>query len=108
MKIHPNQVFINLKGEPINSTNERGEKTSLTLGVVLGEMALTPHKQKNGFRPLKGYELAKKFYDKKIEVEIDNADYIQLKELVENSDMYPTIIIAQTLEMLENSKEIKK
>jgi len=104
MKIDPNKIFVNLKGDVINSKDENGIKSPLTLGMVLSELALTPHKQKNGFRPLKGYELAKKFYEEK-EVEISPADFAQLKELVENSDMYNTIIIAQVLEMLEESKK---
>lgn len=103
MKINTTQEFKNLKGDVINSIDDAGVKSPLTLGVVLSEIALIPHTAKNGFRPIKGYELAKKFYNDP-EVEIDSADYIQLKELAEKVTSYSTIIIAQALLMLEESK----
>lgn len=104
MKINCGLQFQNLKGEVVNVVDEKGGKTPLTLGQVLADVALTPHKVKNGFRPLKGYELAQKFYANK-EVDIDRADFIQLKELIENNEAYTTLIIAQAIKLLSEVKE---
>ena len=74
------------------------------MGAALSEIVLTPHKDKNGFRPLKAYELAKKFTDQK-EVDIDSSDLIQLKEVAENSGAYLPIVIAQVILLLDTVKE---
>ena len=102
--INTGQNFKTLKKEIINVVDDKGKKTPLTLGQVLADVALTPHKTKNGFRPLRGYELAQKLYSNK-EIEIDTSDFIQLKELTEASEGYATIIIAQALQMLEGAKK---
>ncbi len=106
MKINCKQVFKNLKDQIINNSavEEGKKKESLTLGMVLSEVVLAPHKDKNGFRPLKGYELAKKFYNGGI-VEIDTADFVQLKELLEESETYVPMIIGQALEMLSETQK---
>lgn len=100
--INTKQKFLNLKGEIIYSSNDK-KREPLELGYVLSEIVLSPNKPKNGFRPLKGWELAKKFY-KQSEVEIETADFIQLKELVENNDSFIPMITAQAIEMLNNLK----
>lgn len=100
MILHTKTQYKNLKGELIEfgSSNE-----PLTLGDVLSEIILQPHQDKKGFRPLDAWELAKKFY-KQEEVEVNLSDFVQLKELVEESKSFYVMIIAQTLEMLETSR----
>ena len=98
MIIKTDYVLTTLNGEPI-----KGEDGPLTLGVAIANIVLSPHGSKKGFRPLKSYELAKKFYDKP-QVEIDNADLIQLKDVVESCEIVSTIITAQILEKLEEAK----
>jgi len=95
-KINTRKTFIDLKNKLVKEEN----KEPLTLGMVLANIILMPHKDKKGFRPLKAWELGKKFYDQE-EVEVDLSDFVQLKELVENNELYHTIITAQALEMLE-------
>ena len=76
----------------------------------MSEIVLTQRQDKKGFRPLDSWDLAKKFANEK-EVEINLSDFVQLKELVEDSTLFYTMIIAQTLEALERSRlteEIKK
>ena len=108
MKINITKELKNLTGELIVSKDEKSLKTEpLTVGLVLANILLSAE-PKDGFRPLKSYELAKKFYGenaKHEEVEIDNADFVQIKALVESNKQYNTIIIAQTLEMLEGAKD---
>lgn len=99
-KIKTNQTFVNLRNEEISMEN----KEKLNLGMVLAEILLVPHQDKKGFRPLKAWDLAQKFYKEK-EVEIDNADFAQLKELVENNAAYIPMITAQALEKLEVAKD---
>ena len=106
MKIDTISTFRNLKGETINvMIGEGGKKReSLTLGAALAEIVLSPHKPKNGFRPLKGYELARLFYNNQI-AEVSPADFIQIKELVEDNEIYVPLITAQIIEMLNAAKE---
>lgn len=103
MKLHLNKTFKALNGEDIKVHEEGNEKEVLTIGKVLANLVLSQHKTKKGFRPLKAYELAKKFYDQN-EVEVDQADFIQLRELVEESPDLMPIITAQILEEFEASK----
>ena len=105
-KIIINKTFKDLKGQVLKIGDEE-----LTLGKVLSDIVLTPHKEKNGFRPLKSLELAKRFYGvdaKNKEVEIDKSDFIQIKELVENNDGYFPIVLAQVIEELNKSESKEK
>ena len=101
MKILLKKVIVNLRNKPLKL-----EDQDLTLGIVLSEIVLAPHKDKNGFRPLKAWELAKKFFSDE-EVDLDKSDFIQLKEIVESSQSYNPLVIAQALESLEAVKEDK-
>ena len=109
MKINCKQTFKNLKNEDIQIVdgNDQTKKEILMLGNVIAEILLQPHKEKKGFRPLKSWELAQRFYKDK-EVEIDQADFIQLKEIVEENENYNTIIIAQTLVYFNQAEQSKK
>ena len=102
MKLKLNIKITNLKGEFIKAD----EKTDATVGLMLSNIVLEPHKDKNGFRPLKAYELAKKFFEKE-EVELDKSDVIQIKELVENC-AYQPLIVAQILEAIINAESEEK
>ena len=104
MKLKTNQTLHTIKGDPLMIPDGAGGTEVAILGTILSNIVLAPHKDKNGFRPLKAYELAQKFANQK-DVEIDNADLIQLKELVEKNEGTSTIIIAQTLLMLDAVKE---
>lgn len=105
MKLNVKQTLKTLQGEPLNVVDEKGKKIeTLTLGTVLSNIILAPHKDKNGFRPLKAYELAQKFVNQK-EVDIDTSEMIQLKEIVENNESYMPLITAQAILMLNAIKE---
>lgn len=105
MKLNTKQVFKTLQGEPLKVVDEKGKPVEiLTLGTVLSNIVLAPHKDKNGFRPLKAYELAQKFVNQK-EMDIDNSELIQLKEIVENNESYMALITAQAILMLNSVKE---
>lgn len=105
MKINVTQKFVNLKGETIYNVDENGKKKEeLTLGMVLADLVLSQRKSKDGFRPLKAYELAQQFYQKK-EVEVSLVEFLQIKELVENNEGYITLITAQVIKMLDEVKE---
>ena|SRR3990167_11333280 len=106
IKINTKQKYKNLKGEDIQYDN----KDNLTLGNVLAEILLQPHEDKQGFRPLESWDLAKKFYSQG-EVEVNLSEFIQLRELVEKSKAFIVMVVAQTIEMLENARltsEVKK
>jgi len=112
MKLNTQQQLKTLKGDPLKTSESicqfcgRGDTKGevLILGTILSNIVLAPHKDKNGFRPLRAYELAQKFVNQKV-VEIENSDLIQIKELVEKTEGTSALVIAQTLLMLESAKE---
>lgn len=102
-----NGVTITKQGNEEDPNTKPEEKEPLLLGQVLADILINTRMQKNGFRPLKSYELAKRFYGenaKKDEVEIELTELIQIKEIVENNPFYNTVITAQALEILNNAK----
>ena len=108
--INLKQTLKNFKGETFKYKEaEDGPETDMTVGKVLANIILVPQQQKDGFRTLKIYELAKKFYEKD-ELDLDRSDFIQVKERVENSTAYSVMITGQILELFEeaNDKKIKK
>ena len=110
MKINIKKIFKNLRGEILNTEDETGRTEPTTLGLVLSNIILASREPKKGFRPLKGLELGRKLYGEDAKtntVEIDKADFIQIKELVEETQIYGTIITGQVLEEFENLKEEK-
>ena len=86
-----------------NAVSDRTGET-LTLGEVLAEVVLAKI-EKDGFRPLKGWELAQKFYKDK-EVEVDDSELIQIKELLPKTG-FANSVIGQTEKMLADIKEDK-
>ena len=82
-----------------------GKKTeNVTLGLLLINIILEPHKDKPGFRPLDAYKLSQRF-DSQKEVEVTTAEWTQIRELVENSESYMPLILGQMLEMLDNCEK---
>lgn len=100
MKIDTARTFINLKGSPLKSSDDDEE---ITLGAVLANLVLTPHQQKNGFRPLKAWELAQKFYKQPV-VELDTSDFVQIKELLETTETISPLVAGQIMEYFETLK----
>ena len=101
-KFDTKQEFVDLKGEVVKQNDVNGNKLSLTVGEVLANIILAPHQNKNGFRPLKAYELAQKFMSQP-EVEIDESELIQIKEIVEVNEAYVPLITAQVIKMLNHA-----
>lgn len=99
MKLNLKQTFKTLKGEEIKS-----EDKTLTLGEVLANIVLAPHENKNGFRPLKAWELARKL-DKNEEIELDQSDLTQIKDIIENTSSALPLIKGQILEMFANAEK---
>ena len=105
MKIRTNQLLKNLRGEPLTMPIGKGNKTEkVTLGLMLTNVILEPHKDKPGFRPLDAYKLAQRF-DSQKEVEVTTAEWTQIRELVENSESYMPLVLGQMLELLDNCEK---
>ena len=104
MKIDLERKIKNLKGENLKII-ENGKETKelLTVGEVLANVVLSPHQNKKGFRPLDALKLARKFY-KDNEIDLEETELIQIRELIENSDIMP-IVQGQLLEALELVEE---
>lgn len=98
MLINLKKEIVNLKGNSIKD----GE-SPLTLGQTLAEIVLAPHKDKDGFRPLKALEMARKLYANET-YDIDQSDLIQLKKIVEENQSYIPLVTGQILETLESLK----
>lgn len=104
MRINLSQVFVNLKGETLK--NDEGKET--TLGQVLSNIVLMPQAQKKGFRPLRAWELAQKFY-KEPEIELDNSEVVQIKEILEGGEHgYTALISGQVLEMFAKAEKLSE
>ena len=105
MKIKTAQLLKNLRGESLTMPTGTGKsKEKATLGLILLNIILEPHKDKSGFRPLDAYKLAQKLESEK-EVEITTGEFIQIRELVENNETYLPIVLGQALEMLDNCEK---
>lgn len=94
MKIDLTEPMVNIKGASLEVDGE-----VLTVGVALANIVVSQHKTKGGFRPLKSWELAQKFYKDKT-IELDNADVAQLKDVIEDVQGYSDVVKGQLLEKL--------
>ena len=102
MKIKTNLLLKNLKDEPLTMPTGKGKgQEKVTLGLLLINIILETHKDKPGFRPLDAYKLAQKL-DTQKEVDVTATEFLQIKELVENNEMYLPLVLGQALEMLNN------
>jgi len=94
MKILTKQVLKDLDGKPIPKLGGG----ALTLGIAIAQM-LTNREAKTGFDPLKTYILATKFYDND-EVDIDDADWMKVKKLLESNTADSALVVGQVLKIL--------
>ena len=102
MKIKTNALLGNLKGEPLTMSTGTGKAVEkVTLGLLLINIILEPHKDKPGFRPLDAYKLSQKLHSQK-EVEVSTSEFLQIRELVEKNETYLPLVLGQALEMLDN------
>ena len=104
MKIKLHQILTNLRGESLVMSSNAKVKEKITLGLLLINVILEPHKDKPGFRPLDAYSLAKRFDNQK-EVEVTAGEFIQIRELVENNETFLPLVLGQALEMLDKSEK---
>ena len=108
MKIDLTKTFINLDNEPM----KKHEKTNelLELGEALAEIVIAPKPQGSHvkwFSPLKAIELARELKGELV-IDIDKADFAQLKEVVDANGTYRPIVTGQIMEMLESVKDESK
>ena len=84
------------------------DDSNFTLGKAIAIM-LTALRQKNDspFDKMKSYILATEFYAKN-EIEIDKADFDNIKKVVETDSVYATLISGQVLVFLNDIKAESK
>lgn len=99
MIIKLDKKLVNLKNEPLREGEEE-----LRVGKALSNIVLAPQ---TPFSPLKALEIARKLYGNS-EVEIDKADFQQLKEAIEKNKIYPPLITGQLLEWLMEYQDKNK
>lgn len=96
MKINAQKILRTLNREIIKDQ----DGTLYTIGKAIAQILIQPGADRKGMNPLKAYLLAQKFYDEK-EVELDEADAAQVKEIVEKSVAFSPIILGQILEIMK-------
>ena len=99
MKIKFSQVLKNLYGEPME---DRSSKKPLTLSMICVEALLSTDPKENidGAEKLRRFNLAKDIHEGKKD-SLSAEEVVLLKELV--AKFYPTLVVGQTLPMLDNS-----
>ena len=105
MKIKTAQLLKSLRGETlVMPLDDKKKKEKATLGLILTNIILEPHKDKPGFRPLDAYKLAQRLESQK-EVDITAGEFIQIRELVENNETFLPLVLGQVIEMLDNCEK---
>lgn len=82
------------------------EGKPFTLGQFLISVLNNTPKEKN-FPPMKAYDLASRLYKENF-VELDKADFIKLKTLVEDATNFSTLFVGQVLTLLEDDVVVHK
>ena len=93
------KVLKNLKGDEVKN----GEEVA-TIGKVLAQVVLTPHKTKDGFRPLQAWQLAQVLHESE-QVELTDAELLQIGELLETTEAFYPFVIGQIQEHLIKEKQ---
>lgn len=91
VKLDLTTEITNLDGSPLD------REKPLTFGEALGQILVLQQDSKD---PLRSYLLAKKITENKGEIELDKAELSMLKESVEASKNYITLVKGQLLEKL--------
>lgn len=97
------QEVMQLNGRPL-TLNGQPQLTAgrpLTVGDALATIFTT--KKLLRFSPLKAYALAQRFYKAEL-IEIDDSDYSNLREVIENNDQFTPLVLAQILQTLMDAK----
>lgn len=104
MKINTKIILKDLENgnikDPLNGKND------LTLGMVIARILTGNPKEIKQLSPLKAFDLAMKFNNNNI-VEIDKADYKEIKEIIKKSSTYAVLVIGQIEKELDNQELIK-
>lgn len=97
------KFIMSLDKKPVKT-----EGKDTTVGMILAQVVLAPHSPKKGFRPLRSWELAQKFYDNN-KVDLEESEVIQIKELLEdeNQPQLP-FVVAQVLLAISEAEEKAK
>ena len=97
MKINTKQGIKDLKGDVLKDAS--GE--DFTIGGFLANQLIIPRETPiKGLSPIKAWSLAQKFYNED-EVELDKADALVIKDMVEAIEGISPMVTAQILETLE-------
>jgi hypothetical protein len=111
MKIKAGTVLKFLDGTPIMIDQEvvidagkekRVNGRPQTAGDVIAAILSTKKTEK--FNTLKAYALAQRFY-RADTVDLDEADYQALREVIEGNDQYVPLVTAQIIQVMIDAKE---
>ncbi len=97
MKININQVLTQLNGQPIKDTDESGKAVDATVRNALVNAVLLPEQNEKGTQKVLKYELAKKIYQAKEDVEVTAEEVVMLKRVV--GEAFAPLIVGQLMEL---------
>jgi len=101
MKRNFNVVLKDLKGEPIKRDNKEMVLKDIAVDCLMApEMEHGQMKRLNGQEHIKRYELAKKIYNAKEEVEVDAEEISLIKAVI--SMNYNTFVAGPAMELIES------
>jgi len=101
MKLELNKTLKALDGSEIPTSQI--DQSPFTYGKAMANILIAP-KAVNNFDKFKSYELAKKLYNEET-LELDKADFKNLKDAVERDGNYTSLILGQLLEYLNGLKD---
>ena len=106
MKINADIVIRRLNGTAVLLDQEPGGH-EMTVGSVVSMILST--KKIDQFKPLKAFSLAQRFYKGGL-IELDDADYSSLRDVIECNDQYVPFVLAQVIQafIYAKDKSIKK
>jgi hypothetical protein len=93
--IQTRTILVNFEGKDLK--NEKNE--SLNVGIALSNIILSD----DAIGTLKGFSLAKRFYDEET-VDLDDADFKSVETSVDNCKIYGKIVTGQLLMILGEIK----
>jgi len=95
MKINTDKALINLDGSTIALSPT--DTTPFTVGKAIANILVTS--KSKTFDSFKAFKMAEKFYNEK-DVEIDEADFAKIKEIIEKDGQYTALITGQIIQEL--------
>lgn len=98
MLVDVSRNLVQMNGNPLMDTNEKGEAVEATVKTAIVNAVLSPVQNEKGIDKVKKYELAKRIYQVEGEIELTPEEVVLIKDRV--GELYTPLIVGQVLELL--------